>query len=192
MPEHADQVTNAPREILPAGGKPRNRLLGGRHGPALAGYRALGPALSRDPTNYGLNWANAASGELDFSPGQPGLPARVGTRPKTKRLPARHDRPAVSRTSGKLDDARTCFESAVAADPNLVDAPHQSGRVVRKKNGRLDEAWECVEACRAKKSARRSGAPISAHSCCTGRSGMPRPRTGVAGFDQRTVRDIRM
>ena len=122
--------------------KAQEQLLGGRPGPALAGYRDL---LRRYPTIAEL-WfelGNAASGELDF--------AQANAAYRRARELAPHNASLLSSIGGQyqglrqLDDARACYEQAVAADPGSVDA-RISLAVWFEKERRLDEAWECVEA----------------------------------------------
>lgn len=126
--------------------KSQEQLLGGRYGPALAGYRDL---VQRYPAVAEL-WfelGNAATGDLDFAlanqaygrvrelaPQNPCLLSAVGNQYQGLR---------------QLDDARACYEKAVDADPDSVDA-RISLAVWFEKERRLDEAWDCVEACLAK------------------------------------------
>jgi len=125
--------------------KAQEQLMSGRSGPALAGYRDL---LRRYPgvAELWFEMGNAASGELDFAqankaylrarelaPQNASLLSTIGTQYQGLR---------------QLDDARACFEGAVAAAPNSVDA-RISLAVWFEKERRLDEAWECVESIRA-------------------------------------------
>ncbi len=144
---HNDQarLQRSPRDLT-RWQKAQAQLLGGRPGPALSGYRDL---VRRHPAIPAL-WfelGNAAAGELDFAlanqayrralelaPGDASLLGMIGHQYQSLR---------------QLDDARNCYERAVAADPNMVDARINLA-VWLEKERRLDEAWECVEACRAK------------------------------------------
>jgi tetratricopeptide (TPR) repeat protein len=126
--------------------KAQEQLLGGRPGPALAGYREL---VRRYPAVAEL-WfelGNAASGELDF--------AQANQAYRRARELAQRNASMLSMIGGQyqglrqLDDARACYEQAVAADPDSVDA-RISLAVWFEKERRLDEAWECVEAILAK------------------------------------------
>ena len=125
--------------------KAQEQLMSGRSGPALAGYRDL---VRRYPglAELWFEMGNAASGELDFAqankaylrarelaPKNASLLSTIGTQYQGLR---------------QLDDARACFEGAVAAAPNSVDA-RISLAVWFEKERRLDEAWECVESIRA-------------------------------------------
>ena len=122
--------------------KAQEQLLGGRFGPALAGYRDL---LRRYPAIAEL-WfelGNAASGELDF--------ALANQAYRRARELASRNSSLLSTIGGQyqglrqLDEARACYEQAVAANPGSVDA-RISLAVWFEKERRLDEAWECVEA----------------------------------------------
>ena len=139
------KLQSSPRDLA-RWQKSREQLLGGRSGAALANYRDL---VGRYPTVAEL-WfelGNAAAGELDFAlanrayrrvrelaPGNSSMMSMVGLQYQGLR---------------QLDDARTCYEQAVAADPDSVDA-RISLAVWFEKERRLDEAWECVETCLAR------------------------------------------
>lgn len=126
--------------------KAQEQLMGGRLGAALSGYRDL----VRSYPGIAELWfelGNAASGELDFllanqayrrarelAPQNAALLSMVGMQYQGLR---------------QLDDARTCYENAVAADPDSVDA-RISLAVWFEKERRLDEAWDCVEAILAR------------------------------------------
>ncbi|MCC6823030.1 MAG: sulfotransferase [Verrucomicrobia subdivision 3 bacterium] len=142
--DHAS-LQRSPRDLT-RWQKAQEQLLSGRFRPALSGYRDL---VRRHPAIPSL-WfelGNAASGELDFAlanqayrraldlaPGDAALLGMIGHQYQTLR---------------QLDDARTCYERAVAANPDIVDARINLA-VWFEKERRLDEAWACVEACRAK------------------------------------------
>ena len=122
--------------------KAQEQLLGGRPGPALAGYRDL---ARRYPTVAEL-WfelGNAAAGELDFTQANAAYRRARELAPRNASL--------LSSIGGQyqglrqLDDARACYEQAVAADPGSVDA-RISLAVWFEKERRLDEAWAWVEA----------------------------------------------
>lgn len=126
--------------------KAQEQLLSGRHKAALSGYQDL---VRRHPAvpELWFELGNAAAGELDFplanlayrrardlAPHNAGLLSMIGQQYQGLR---------------QLDDARTCYEQAVAANPDSVDA-RISLAVWFEKERRLDEAWECVEACLAR------------------------------------------
>lgn len=121
----------------------QEQLLGGRWTPALTVYRDLTGQYPAIPELW-FELGNAASGELDFAlagsaylkaqdlaSGNPSLLGSIGHQYLGLR---------------QLDHARACFERAVAADPNSVDARINLA-VWFEKERRLDEAWEQVEAC---------------------------------------------
>jgi tetratricopeptide (TPR) repeat protein len=145
MSDNLGKLQRAPRDLA-RWQKAREQLLGGRCRAALSGYQDL---VRRYPAVAEL-WfelGNAAAGDLDFA-----LANRAYRR--VRELAPRDA--AMLSTTGmqyqglrQLDDARTCFEQAVAADPDSVDA-RISLAVWFEKERRLDEAWECVEACLAK------------------------------------------
>ena len=99
--------------------KAQEQLIGGRSKSALSGYRDL---VRRYPAaaELWLELGNAASGELDF--------AQANLAYQRVRQLAPHNSPMLSMTGSQylglrqLDDARTCYEQAVAADPDDVDA----------------------------------------------------------------------
>jgi tetratricopeptide (TPR) repeat protein len=126
--------------------KAREQLLGGRSGPALSSYRDL---VRHYPgvAELWLELGNAAIGELDFAQ------ANLAYRRVRELSPG--NAPLLSMTGKQyeglrqLDDARACYEQAVAADPDDVDARINLA-VWLEKERRLDEAWECVEAILAR------------------------------------------
>ena len=126
--------------------KAQEQILGGNHGPALAGYKKL---TARFPAVAELwfEMGNAAMGELNFdlanrayrraielAPGNAGLLGMIGHQFQGLR---------------QLDAARACFEQALKAEPHSVDA-HMNLAVWLEKERRLDEAWTVVETCLAK------------------------------------------
>ena len=126
--------------------KAQKQLLSGRFGPALATYREL---VSRYPSLAEL-WfelGNAAAGELDFGQANRAYQRALELSPQNASLLGMIGHQYLSLR--QLDAARACFERAVSADPNLVDARINLA-VWFEKERRLDEAWECVEACRVK------------------------------------------
>jgi len=126
--------------------KAREQLLAGRFGPALSSYHDLArryPAVAE----LWFELGNAAAGDLDFA-----LADRAYRR--VRELAPRNS--ALLSMTGlqyqglrQLDDARTCFEQAVTAEPDSVDARINLA-VWFEKERRLDEAWDCVEACLAR------------------------------------------
>jgi len=145
MHDALSQLQRSPRD-LERWQRARQQLLGGENTRALASYRDL----ARRYPGLAMLWfelGNAAAGELDF--------ALANQAYRRARELAPRDVGLLGAIGGQylslrqLDDARTCYESAVAADPDSVDA-RISLAVWFEKERRLDEAWDCVQACLAK------------------------------------------
>ncbi len=145
MRNDAFKLQTTPRDLA-RWQKAQEQLLGGRFGPALASYRAL----VRSYPSIAELWfelGSAASGELDF--------AQANLAYQRARKLATNNAALLSTIGGQyqglrqLDDARACYEQAVAADPDSVDA-RISLAVWFEKERRLDEAWESVEAILAR------------------------------------------
>ena len=145
MNDNLAKLQRTPRDMA-RWQKAQEQLLGGRYKAALSSYQDL---VRRHPAvpELWFELGNAAAGELDFSlanqayrrvrelaPHNAGMLSTIGLQYQGLR---------------QLDDARTCYEQAVAADPDSVDA-RISLAVWFEKERRLDEAWECVEACLAR------------------------------------------
>ncbi|MEO5916281.1 MAG: sulfotransferase [Luteolibacter sp.] len=126
--------------------KAREKLLGGHCAAALSDYRELVRHYAGVPELW-FEFGNAASGALDFplanqayrralelAPGNASLLSSIGHQYQGLR---------------QLDDARSCFEKAVVANPDSVDARINLA-VWLEKERRLPEAWEQVEACLAR------------------------------------------
>jgi tetratricopeptide (TPR) repeat protein len=126
--------------------KAQEQLLGGNHRSALVNYKKL---TTEFPTVAEL-WfelGNAAMGELDFNLANRAYKRTVELAPNNAALLGMVGRQRQGLR--QLDEARSCFEHAVAADPDSVDARINLA-VWFEKERRLDEAWENVEACAAK------------------------------------------
>jgi len=145
MPSTLAQLESTPRDIA-RWQKAQQQLLAGQCGSALAAYRDLARRYPAVPELW-FELGNAACGELDFvlanhaynrvrelAADNAGLLIMIGRQYQGLR---------------QIDDARAAFERAVAVDPFSVDA-RISLAVWFEKERRLDEAWECVEACLAK------------------------------------------
>ena len=126
--------------------KAQANLLSGRNTAALADYRELSRRYPGVPELW-FELGNAASGALDFplanrayrraldlAPGNSSLISLIGHQYQNLR---------------QLDDARSCYERAVAADPDSVDARINLA-VWLEKDRRLEDAWDQVEACRTR------------------------------------------
>jgi len=139
------QMQRTPRD-LDRWRKAQEQLLGGRIGPALAGYRVLVRRYPMIPELW-FELGNAASGELDF--------ALANQAYRRTRELAPHNASLLGligqqyQSLRQLDDARDCYERALAVDPDLVDARINLA-VWFEKERRLDEAWDCVQACLAR------------------------------------------
>jgi len=126
--------------------KAQEQLLGGRPGPALAGYRQLASRYPAIPELW-FELGNAAAGELDFKQANQAYQRALTLAPQNAALLGMIGNQYLGLR--QLDEARTCFERAVMAAPDMVDASINLA-VWFEKERRLDEAWECVEACRVK------------------------------------------
>lgn len=124
----------------------QQHLLGGDYRPALAAYRDLArryPAIAE----LWFELGNAASGSLDF-------PLANQAYQRTREL-ARGNAPLLGmigqqyQSLRQLDDARSCYEDALAADPGSVDARINLA-IWFEKQRRIDEAMQCVDACLAR------------------------------------------
>lgn len=144
MNDDLTKLQRSPRDIG-RWQKAQEQLLGGRHGPALAGYREL----VRHYPGVAELWfelGNAAAGELDFALANQAYQRAQAAAPQNASLMSMIG--LQYQGLRQLDDARTCYEKAVVADPNSVDARINLA-VWFEKERRLDEAWECVESCLA-------------------------------------------
>ncbi|MBK1816451.1 sulfotransferase [Luteolibacter yonseiensis] len=125
--------------------KAQQHLLEGNHGAAIPIYQEL---LRRYPTIAEL-WfelGNSAAGKLDF-------PLANKAYRRARELASRNASllgmiGQQYQSLRQLDEARTCYEAALAADPGSVDARIKLA-VWFEKERRMDEAWECVESCLA-------------------------------------------
>jgi tetratricopeptide (TPR) repeat protein len=120
-------------------------LLNGRHAHALASYRNLVqqfPGVAQLWAELGL----AAAGALDFAlADQASLRAAELASADAVLLVAIGQQYHRLR---RLEQACACFQRAVEADPASVHA-RLSLAAWFERDGRLDEAWECVQSCLA-------------------------------------------
>jgi tetratricopeptide (TPR) repeat protein len=145
MPGTLAQLERTPRDVV-RWQKAQRNLLGGQYGAALAAYRALVRDYSAVPELW-FELGNAASGDLDFAQANHAYAQALGLAPaKVSLLCAIGQQYQGLR---QLDDARACYERAAKADPDSVDARINLA-VWFEKERRLQEAWECVEACLAR------------------------------------------
>jgi len=139
------QMQSSPRD-LDRWRKAQDQLLGGQHGPALAGYQVL----ARRYPNIAELWfelGNAASGELDFALANRAYRRARELAPRNASLLGLIGKQYQSLR--QLDDARACYERSLAVDPDSVDARINLA-VWFEKERRMDEAWQCVQDCLAK------------------------------------------
>ena len=126
--------------------KAQEQLMSGRFALALSSYRNLAQRYPGIPELW-FELGNAASGELDFALANEAFKRARGLAPQNTALLS-----AIGnqyQTLRQLDDARACYEQAVRADPDCVDA-QISLAVWFEKERRLDEAQACVEAILSK------------------------------------------
>jgi tetratricopeptide (TPR) repeat protein len=124
----------------------QEQLLGGQHGPALVEYKKL---TRRFPgvAELWFELGNAALGELNFELADQSY--------RRARDLASANAPLLGMLGHQyqglrqLDAARQCYERAVKAKPDSVDA-HINLAVWFEKERRLDDAWEIIEGCRLK------------------------------------------
>jgi tetratricopeptide (TPR) repeat protein len=123
--------------------KAQQHLLEGSHGTAIPIYQDLircYPAIAE----LWFELGNSAAGNLD-------LPVANKAYRRARELASRNASllgmiGQQYQSLRQLDEARTCYEAARAADPGSVDARINLA-VWFEKERRLDEAWECVESC---------------------------------------------
>ena len=139
------QLERTPRDVA-RWQKAQQKLLSGQHGPALAAYRELVRRYPAVPELW-FELGNAASGELDFAQANFAYRRTLELAPRKISLLCMIGQQYQSLR--QLDDASDCYERAVAVDADCVDARINLA-VWFEKERRLEEAWECVEACRAK------------------------------------------
>ena len=139
------QLERTPRDVA-RWQKAQQKLLSGQHGPALAAYRELVRRYPAVPELW-FELGNAASGELDFAQANFAYRRTLELAPRKVSLLCMIGQQYQGLR--QLDNARDCYERAVAVDADCVDARINLA-VWFEKERRLEEAWECVEACRAK------------------------------------------
>ncbi len=139
------QLERTPRDVA-RWQKAQQKLLSGQHGPALAAYRELVRRYPAVPELW-FELGNAASAELDFAQANFAYRRTLELAPRKVSLLCMIGQQYQGLR--QLDDARGCYERAVAVDADCVDARINLA-VWFEKERRLEEAWECVEACRAK------------------------------------------
>lgn len=125
--------------------KAQQQLMGRRYASALSGYRDLVRKFS-GVAQLWFELGMAAIGELEFEPADQAF--RRAMELSAKDAPMLLLLAQQYQRLRRLDQARRCFELAVAADPTSVQARINLS-LWHEKDRRLDEAWECIESCLA-------------------------------------------
>lgn len=123
--------------------KAKQQLAEGRTGPALTAYKELAkafPGLARLWFEMGA----AAAGELDFAQALESFRKAEEAGASDAQLLV--DLGLQYHRLRRLADARRCCERAVALDPKSLPA-RTNLAVWLEIEHRLDDAWECIEAC---------------------------------------------
>jgi tetratricopeptide (TPR) repeat protein len=138
------QLQSSPREVA-RWQKAQQQLMGKRFAAALAGYRDLVKTFS-GVAQLWFEQGMAAMGELEFDLADQSF--RSAMELSAKDVPMLILLARQYQRLRRLDQARRCFELAVAADPSSAHA-QISLALWHEKDRQLDKAWECVEACMA-------------------------------------------
>jgi tetratricopeptide (TPR) repeat protein len=139
------KLQSVPREVT-RWQKAQQQLMGGRYSHALAAYQQLVnayPGISQLWFELGI----AAGGDLDFALAHKAFQTSASLSPKDVSLLVLIGQ--QYQRLRQLDDARGCFECAVAADENSAPA-RLSLAAWFERERRLDDAWACVEECLAR------------------------------------------
>src|SRR5258706_8967186 len=145
MPQDLEKLQIPPRDES-RWQKAQQQLLSGRRSQALPNYRDLArrfPGVVQLWFELGI----AAANDLDFALANQAFQHAEQLAPKDASLLV-----LLGQQYHRLrraDQARGCFERAVAAEPDSVHA-RLSLAAWFERERRLDDAWECVEACLAK------------------------------------------
>jgi tetratricopeptide (TPR) repeat protein len=142
MSSELAQLQSSPREAA-RWQQAQQQLMAKRFAPALAGYQDIVKRFS-GVAQLWFELGMAAMGELEFD-----LADQAFRR--TMELSAKDVQMLVLLAQQyqrlrRLDQARRCFELAVAADPASAHA-QISLALWHEKDRQLDQAWKCVEAC---------------------------------------------
>lgn len=143
MQRNEQRLPLAPRDAA-AWQQAQAHLLGGQGGVALRIYRQLIRRYSQSAELW-FELGNAAAGALDFVQANQAYQRARELAPNHAALLGAIGQQYLGLR--QLDDARACFEQALGAAPDQVDA-HINLAVWFEKERRLEEAWDCVEACR--------------------------------------------
>jgi tetratricopeptide (TPR) repeat protein len=136
------KLQSSPRDVA-CWQKAQQQLMGKRFAAALVGYRDIIKKFS-GVAQLWFELGMAAMGELEFD-----LADQAFRR--TMELSAQDVQMLILLAQQyqrlrRLDQARRCFELAVAADPSSAHA-QISLALWHEKDRQLDKAWECVETC---------------------------------------------
>jgi tetratricopeptide (TPR) repeat protein len=142
MSSELEKLQSSPREVA-RWQKAQQQLMGKRFASALAGYQDIVKNFS-GVAQLWFELGMAAMGELEFD-----LADQAFRR--TMELSAQDVQMLILLAQQyqrlrRLDQARRCFELAVAADPASAHA-QISLALWHEKDRQLDKAWECAEAC---------------------------------------------
>jgi tetratricopeptide (TPR) repeat protein len=136
------KLQSSPREVA-RWQKAQQQLMGKRFASALAGYRDIVKSFS-GVAQLWFELGIAAMGELEFDLADQAFRRTMELSPKDVQmlilLAQQYQR------LRRLDQARKCFELAVAADLSSAHA-QISLALWHEKDRQLDKAWECMEAC---------------------------------------------
>jgi tetratricopeptide (TPR) repeat protein len=141
-PDDLAKLQNSPQSAA-SWQRAQQHLLGGRNTPALAAYHVLVqqfPGVSQLWAEYGM----AAAGDLNFA-----LANQASQRAAELASADSSLLISIGQQYHRLrrpDQARACFEQAVAAEPSSVHA-RLSLAAWLERDRLLDEAWECVQTC---------------------------------------------
>jgi tetratricopeptide (TPR) repeat protein len=142
MSRELEKLQSSPREVA-RWQKAQQQLMGKRFAAALAGYQDV---VKRFPgvAQLWFELGMAALGELEFDLADQAFRHTMELSVQDVQmlilLAQQYQR------LRRLDQARRCFELAVAADPASAHA-QISLALWHEKDRQLDKAWECAEAC---------------------------------------------
>jgi tetratricopeptide (TPR) repeat protein len=144
MSSELEKLQSSPRETS-RWQKAQQQLMGRRFAPALAGYRDLVKKF-HGVAQLWFELGMAAMGELEFDLADQSFRRAMELSANDAQmlilLAQQYQR------LRRLDQARRCFELAVAADPTSTPA-RISLALWHEKDRNLDDAWESIETCLA-------------------------------------------
>jgi tetratricopeptide (TPR) repeat protein len=146
MSSELAKLQNSPREVA-RWQKAQQQLMGKRFGPALAGYRDIVKRF----TGVAQLWFElgmAAMGELEFDLADQAFRRAMELSSSSKDAQMLILLAQQYQRLRRLDQARRCFELAVATDPTSAHSQINLA-LWHEKDRQLDQAWEVVTACLA-------------------------------------------